>query len=88
MGFLHGSTERIELQAELAKQMAEVIEIPCIINGEEVWTGNVVEQVMPHNHKHVLAKVHLAGAKEVQDAIDASLEDSLSITFHCLAFSN
>ena len=74
MGFLHGSTERIELQAELAKQMAEVIEIPCIINGEEVWTGNIVEQVMPHNHGHVLAKVHLAGEQEVHDAINASLQ--------------
>ena len=74
MGFLPGSHERIELQAELAKQMAEVIEIPCIINGEEVWTGNIVEQVMPHNHGHVLAKVHLAGEQEVHDAINASLE--------------
>ncbi len=74
MGFLQGSAERIELQAELARQMAEVIEIPCIINGEEVWTGNIVEQVMPHNHGHVLAKVHLAGEKEVRDAINASLE--------------
>ena len=60
MGFLPGSYERIELKEELAKQMAEVIEIPCIINGKEVWTGNIVEQVMPHNHSHVLAKVHLA----------------------------
>ena len=34
-------------EAELARQSAEVLEIPCIINGEEVWTGNVVEQVMP-----------------------------------------
>ncbi len=74
MGFLPGSYERIELKEELAKQMAEVIEIPCIINGKEVWTGNIVEQVMPHNHSHVLAKVHLAGEKEVKDAIDASLQ--------------
>ncbi len=74
MGFLPGSHERIELQAELATQMAEVIEIPCIINGKEVWTGNIVEQVMPHNHSHVLAKVHLAGEQEVKDAINASLQ--------------
>ena len=73
-GYLRGSSERIELEAELARQMAEVIEIPCIINGEEVWTNNVVEQVMPHNHGHVLARVHLAGEKEVNDAIQASLD--------------
>ena len=73
-GYLRGSTERAELEAELARQMSEVIEIPCIINGEEVWTNNVVEQVMPHNHSHVLARVHLAGEKEVKDAIQASLD--------------
>ena len=73
-GYVRGSPERAELEAELARQMAEVLEIPCIINGEEVWTNNVVEQVMPHNHGHVLARVHLAGEKEVRDAIQASLD--------------
>ena len=73
-GYVRGSSERAELEAELARQMAEVIEIPCIINGEEVWTNDVVEQVMPHNHGHVLARVHLAGEKEVRDAIQASLD--------------
>ena len=73
-GYVRGSPERAELEAELARQMSEVIEIPCIINGEEVWTNNVVEQVMPHNHGHVLARVHLAGEKEVKDAIQASLD--------------
>ena len=72
--YVRGSPERAELEAELARQMAEVLEIPCIINGEEVWTNNVVEQVMPHNHGHVLARVHLAGEKEVKDAIQASLD--------------
>ena len=73
-GYVRGSPERAELEAELARQMAEVIEIPCIINGKEVWTNDVVEQVMPHNHGHVLARVHLAGEQEVRDAIQASLD--------------
>jgi len=73
-GYVRGSPERAELEAELARQMSEVIEIPCIINGEEVWTNNVVEQVMPHNHGHVLARVHLAGETEVENAIQASLD--------------
>ena len=73
-GYVRGSSERAELEAELARQMSEVIEIPCIIYGEEVWTNDVVEQVMPHNHGHVLARVHLAGEKEVRDAIQASLD--------------
>jgi len=73
-GYVRGSPERAELEAELARQMSEVIEIPCIINGEEVWTNNVVEQVMPHKHGHVLARVHLAGETEVENAIQASLD--------------
>ncbi len=73
-GYLRGSDERIELEAELARQMSEVIEIPCIINGEEIWTNNVVEQVLPHNHGHTLARVHLAGEAEVRNAIQASLD--------------
>ena len=73
-GYVRGTPERAELEAELARQMSEVIEIPCIINGEEVWTNNVVEQVMPHNHGHILARVHLAGEAEVRNAIQASLD--------------
>ena len=46
LGYLPGSKERAELKAELLKQSNEVVEIPCIINGVEVYTDNVVEQVI------------------------------------------
>ena len=74
LGFLPGSKERRELKAELARQDSEILEIPCIINGQEIFTGNIVEQVMPHDHKHVIARVHMAGEKEVNDAINAALD--------------
>ena len=70
--FLPGSADRRSLQAELARQSNEIVKIPCIINGKEVWTGNTVKQVMPHNHSHVIAEVHLAGPAEIQSAIDAA----------------
>ena len=73
LGYLPGSKERAELEAELKRQSSEVLEIPCIINGEEVFTGDVVEQVMPHNHGHVIARVHMAGENEVNAAIDAAM---------------
>ena len=73
LGYLPGSKERAELKAELLRQSSEIVEIPCIINGVEVYTDNVVEQVMPHNHSHVIARVHMAGEQEVKDAIDAAL---------------
>ena len=61
-----GSKERKDLEEEIEKQLSEIIEIPCIINGEEIYTNNTVTQVVPHNHKHVLANVHLASHKEIR----------------------
>jgi 1-pyrroline-5-carboxylate dehydrogenase len=74
LGYLPGSPERSSLEKELDRQLSEVLEIPCIINGEEVWTNNIVEQVVPHNHSHVLARVHLAGPNEIKAAIESNLE--------------
>src|ERR671923_2299749 len=69
-----GSPERAELQARLAEMTAERLEIPCVIGGEEVRTGDTFEAVMPHDKDHVLADVHQAGAAEVERAIAASAE--------------
>ena len=68
-----GSGERRALQAELDRQMAKIVEIPCIINGEAVFTGMTTTQVIPHNHGHVIAKVHLAGRDEMDAACDAAV---------------
>ena len=51
----------------------EKIDIPLIINGDELHTDKKGECVMPHNHKHVLAHYHMAGQKEVEQAIDSCL---------------
>lgn len=71
--YLKGSPEREALEAELKRQKKTVIEIPLIIDGKEVRTGDMGEVVMPHDHKHVLARYHKAGEKEVKMAIDAAL---------------
>lgn len=72
LSYAPGTAERAELKAELDAQAAQVIDIPLIINGEEVRTGNTVDVVMPHDHGHVLAKAHMAGPAEVRRAIDAA----------------
>lgn len=69
-----GSPERVALEKELQKQSNEVVEIPIIIGGKEIRTGDMGEVVMPHNHKHVVAKYHKVGEKEVNMAIDAALK--------------
>ncbi len=71
--YLPGSTELQSLQEELHRQSNQVIEIPLIIGGKEVFTGVIKNVVMPHDHGHVLAHCHQATEKEVKMAIDAAL---------------
>jgi 1-pyrroline-5-carboxylate dehydrogenase len=69
-----GSPERAELQRRLAEMQAEQIELPLVIGGEEVRTGDTFEAVQPHKRSHVLATVHQGGAAEVERAIAAAGE--------------
>lgn len=71
-GYAPGSPERASLRTHLRDMAAERIDIPCIIGGRDVRTGHTAAAVMPHRHAHVLADVHLAGAREIQMAIDAA----------------
>ncbi len=73
-GTAQGDAERASLQARLKSMAAEKIEIPCLIGGKEVRTGNTRKVVMPHSHREVVAEFHLAGAKEMQMAADAALK--------------
>jgi 1-pyrroline-5-carboxylate dehydrogenase len=69
-----GSPERAELKLRLAELEAERLEVPCVIGGEEIRTGDTAQAVMPHRKEHVLADVHQAGPAEVERAIKASAE--------------
>jgi 1-pyrroline-5-carboxylate dehydrogenase len=64
--------ERESLVAALNRLSEKQIEIPLIIGGEEVRTGNIGQAVMPHDHGHVLATYHKAGEAEVRRAIQAA----------------
>src|ERR671923_2630267 len=69
-----GSPERAELKARLSKMASERVEIPIIIGGKEIRTGDLGHSVMPHAHKHVLADYHKATPKHVEMAIAAARE--------------
>lgn len=69
-----GTPERAELQKEIARQRATHIEIPLIIGGEEVKSGDLADCRMPHQHGHVLAKYHKAKKEHVAKAIDAAVK--------------
>ncbi|MEM9555737.1 MAG: L-glutamate gamma-semialdehyde dehydrogenase [Acidobacteriota bacterium] len=67
-----GSPERSALKTRLVAMLDHVEEIPVVIGGERIFTGEVFESVCPHDHQHVLARVHAAGASDVEKAIDVS----------------
>lgn len=69
-----GTPERAALKAELERQSNTIVEIPIIIGGKEIKTGNIKESVMPHDHQHVLARYHVAGEAELKLAIEAALD--------------
>src|SRR6266852_7067969 len=69
-----GTPEREELRQRLQQMEAEQLDIPLVIGGEEVRTGETFEAVEPHNRSHVLATVHKGGAKEVERAIAAAAD--------------
>lgn len=69
-----GTSERTALKNQLNAMVRQTIEIPLIIGGKEIRTGDTDNCVCPHDHKTVLAKYHKAGEKEIQMAIDSAME--------------
>jgi len=74
LSFAAGSPERASLQAKYDEMATQTIEIPLIIDGKEIKTGDTGNCVMPHNHQHVLATYHNAGETEVIQAIDSAMK--------------
>jgi 1-pyrroline-5-carboxylate dehydrogenase len=72
LDYAPGSSERIALKARLTEMERSRIELPLIIDGEEVRTGWFEEAIAPHDHRHVLALAHLADGQRLQDAIAAA----------------
>lgn len=72
--YLAGSPERVALEKELERQSNIVVDIPIIIGGKEIRTGNTGKVTCPHDHKHVLATYHKVGKEEIEMAIEAAME--------------
>ena len=68
--------ERKIIKAKLHELKNRQVEIPLIIGGKEVKTGNLGKCVLPHNHGALVGTYHMAGKKEIQMAIEASLKVS------------
>ena len=74
LGYLSGSPERQALKRKLEEFAGTTMEIPLIIGGKSVTTGDLGTCVMPHDHQHVLATYHKGNAETVGQAIAAAAE--------------
>jgi 1-pyrroline-5-carboxylate dehydrogenase len=68
-----GTAERKSLKAKLSELLGKTVEIPMVIGGKEIKTGNMGECRCPFDHAHILGKYHKGGAKEAKMAIEAAL---------------
>ncbi len=66
------SEEYRKLQDALKQIESNKIEIPLIIDGKEIYTGNTGVVTMPHRHQHILAVYHKASSQHVLMAIEAA----------------
>ncbi|MCL2571034.1 MAG: L-glutamate gamma-semialdehyde dehydrogenase [Defluviitaleaceae bacterium] len=73
LSYAKGTQERQTLEAELAYQSAQVLDIPLIIGGKEIRTAKKAKCCMPHDHSHVLAEYSMAGPEELEAAKDAAM---------------
>ena len=69
-----GTPEREALKKQLDTMVQQTIDIPIIIGGKEIRTGDTDKCVCPHDHKTVLGNYHKVGEKEVTMAINSAME--------------
>jgi 1-pyrroline-5-carboxylate dehydrogenase len=74
LGYAPGSAEREALKKELESMLSNPVEVPCIIGGREVSTGDLVEMKPPHALHQSLGSYHRAGPKQADLGIDAANE--------------
>jgi len=74
LSYCPGSDERARIKARLQQMLGERIEIPAIIGGKDVTTGDTLDVVCPHDHGHVLAVCHQVNEAIVGQAIEAATE--------------
>jgi 1-pyrroline-5-carboxylate dehydrogenase len=74
LSYAPGSPERASLKARINAMLREQADIPCVVGGKDIRDGKTVEVVVPHCHRHVLARVHQAGADTIHAAIRAANE--------------
>ncbi len=73
LSYAPGTPERKAITAALDEMAARPIEIPVVIGGERIRSGDLVQVTMPHAHAHKLADLHQARGGDVRRAIEVAL---------------
>ena len=76
LSYAPGSPERATLKAELARLTGEVADIPAIVGGKEVRSGDMLDVTSPHKHRHVIARAHKATADTVRAAAKSAIDST------------
>ena len=74
LNYAPGSPERTTLKAALGSVGGRQADIPAVVNGREIRTGNTQDVVSPHCHGRVLAKAHQADRATIESAVEAAVE--------------
>jgi len=74
LNYAPGSPEKARQKVALKELKGQEIDVPMIIGGKEVRTGNLHRMAPPHEHAHTLGQFHVGDASHLRSAIDASLK--------------
>jgi 1-pyrroline-5-carboxylate dehydrogenase len=74
LSYAPGTPERAALKSALGAVGGQAIEIPAVVGGREVRTGDTHAVVSPHCHQRVLAQVHQADAATIAAATKTAVE--------------
>ncbi len=74
LNYTSGSPERDELLRTIEAMRSQEADIPMIIGGKEVRTGERIAVKPPHDHSHLLGHFHLGDRSHAEKAISAALE--------------
>jgi len=72
-GYAPGSAERKKLRQALRDLKADTLDVPMVIGGKDVTTGEMIDLRPPHEHAHLLGRAHQGTADHVRQAIESAL---------------
>eukprot|EP01114_Cavostelium_apophysatum_P021306 TRINITY_DN739_c0_g1_i2.p2 TRINITY_DN739_c0_g1~~TRINITY_DN739_c0_g1_i2.p2 ORF type:complete len:104 (-),score=13.80 TRINITY_DN739_c0_g1_i2:81-392(-) len=71
--YVPGSDDSKKLKAACEKMRNECPEIPCVVGGKEIKTGDIKKQLIPSDHKQALCTFHQANEAVLKEAVEVAL---------------